>query len=183
MRSVNLTPLKYSKMRSKMSEKWNNTFFGTLAALNPAAHCRLHFILLLSKYYSSASNLPWVSKIHPLLYSKCLILIFLLKVVWSVNRMMQLPYWETRKIMDNAEAPFGNLKPEHEKWMKNEWKAETHPKQTWRLFLKNGVFLVVFHVVSLLIFDSIFQKNEMRNEMKNKSKTVTVNDTNVKNIC
>ena len=43
---------------------------------------------------------------------------------------MQLPYWETRKRMDNAEAPFGNLKPEHEKWMKNERKTETHPKQT-----------------------------------------------------
>ena len=166
-----------------MSEKWNNKFFGTLAALNPAAHCRLPFILLLSKYYLSASNFPWVFEIHPLLYSKCLILIFLLKVVWAVNRMMQLPYWQKRKIMDNAEAPFGNLKPEHEKWMKNEWKTETHPKQTWQLFLKNGVFLVVFHVVSLLIFDSIFQKIEMRNEMKNKSKLVTVKDTNVKNIC
>ena len=48
MRSVNLTPLKFSKMRSKMSEKWNNMFFGTLAALNSAARCRLHFILSLS---------------------------------------------------------------------------------------------------------------------------------------
>ena len=38
-------------------------------------------------------------------------------------------------------------------------------------------FWVVFHIVSLLIFNSIFQKNEIRNEMKNKSKTVTVNNT------
>ena len=53
-----------------------------------------------------------------------------------------------------------------------------HQKQTRQLFLKNGVFQVVFHVVSLLVFDSILQKNEMRNEMKNKSKIVTVNDTN-----
>ena len=93
--------------------------------------------------------------------------------------MVQLPYRERRKRTDNAETPFGNLKSEHEKWMKNEWKTETHKKQTRQLFLTNRVFQVVFHVVSLLIFDSIFQKNEMRNEMKNKSKTVTVNDTNV----
>ena len=52
-----------------------------------------------------------------------------------------------------------------------------HQKQTRQLFLKNGVFRVVFHVVSLLVFDSIFQKNKIRNEMENESKTVTVNDT------
>ena len=92
--------------------------------------------------------------------------------------MMQLPYLERRKRTDNAETPFGNLKPEHEKWMKNEWKTETHQKQTRQLFLKNGVFRVIFHVVSLLVFDSIFQRNEMRNDMKNESKTVTVNNTN-----
>ena len=34
--------------------------------------------------------------------------------------MMQLPYREKRQRTDNAETPFGNLEPEHEKWMKNE---------------------------------------------------------------
>ena len=78
MRSVNLTPSKFSKMRSKMSEKWNNTFFGTLAALNSTARCRLCFILSLSEYYFSASNLPRVFTNYSLVYSKCLISIFLL---------------------------------------------------------------------------------------------------------
>ena len=68
MRSVNLTPLKFSKMRSKMSEKWNDTFFGTLAALNSAARCRLRFILSLSEYYLSASNLPRVFTNYSLVY-------------------------------------------------------------------------------------------------------------------
>ena len=39
-------------------------------------------------------------------------------------------------------------------------------------------FRVVFHVVSLLVFDSIVQKSEMRYEMKNESKRVIVDDTN-----
>ena len=66
--------------------------------------------------------------------------------------------------------------------MKNGWETETHQKQTWQLFLRNGVFWVIFHVVSLLIFDSIFQKNEMRHEMKNESRTVTLNDTIIVNL-
>ena len=44
-------------------------------------------------------------------------------------------------------------------------------------FLKNGVFHIFVHLISLRIFDSIFQKNRMRNEIKNKLKMVTVNDT------
>ena len=64
MRSVNLTPLKFSKM----SEKWNNTFFGTLTALNSAARCRLRFILSLSEYCLSASNLPRVFTNYSLVY-------------------------------------------------------------------------------------------------------------------
>ena len=68
MRSVNPTPLKFSKMRSKMSEKWNNMFFGTVTALNSTARCRLHFILSLSEYYLSASNLPQVFTNYSLVY-------------------------------------------------------------------------------------------------------------------
>ena len=54
MRAVNLTPSKFSKM----SEKRNNTFFSTLAALNSAFHCRLCIILSLSQYYLSSLTLP-----------------------------------------------------------------------------------------------------------------------------
>ena len=100
--------------------------------------------------------------------------------------MMQLPYRERRKRTDNAEMPFGNLKPKHEKWMKNEWKTETHQKQTRRLFLKDGVFRVIFHVVLnnrlpfLIRFSSHFTfcfsengiKNRQRNNMKNDPKNV-----------
>ena len=64
MRCVNLTSLEFSKM----SEKCNNMFFGTLAALNSTAHCRLCFILSLSEYYLSASNFPRVFTNYSLVY-------------------------------------------------------------------------------------------------------------------
>jgi len=51
MRAMKPTPLKISKMRSKMSEKWNSRFFGTLAALNSTSHCRPHFILSFFQCY------------------------------------------------------------------------------------------------------------------------------------
>ena len=68
MRSVNPTPLKISKMRSKMSEKWSNMFFGTLTALNSAARCGLRSILSLSEYYLSVSNFPRVFTNYSLVY-------------------------------------------------------------------------------------------------------------------
>jgi len=43
-------------------------------------------------------------------------------------------------------------------------KWEMHQKRTRHPFLKNGVFRIIFDVVSLPIFDSIFQKNEIKNE-------------------
>ena len=61
-----------------------------------------------------------------------------------MNRMMQLPYQERRKRTDTAETPFGNLKPEHEQWMKNEWKTETHQKQARQLFFKMVFFSMLF---------------------------------------
>lgn len=78
--------------------------------------------------------------------------------------MMQLPYRERTKRTDNAEVSFGKLKPEHKKWMKNGWKIEKHQDRTCNLFLKNDVFWIIFHVVSLPVFDSIFRKTkcEMR---------------------
>jgi len=54
---------------------------------------------------------------------------------------------------------------------KNEWKMETHQKQTHCPFLKNGCFSVIFHL--------IFLKNDIKNEIKNGSKMRTVNTPNV----
>ena len=60
MRTVNPPPLKFWKMRSKMSEKWNSAFFGTPAALNSASRSRPCSILSFPQCLLSASNLPWV---------------------------------------------------------------------------------------------------------------------------
>ena len=60
MRTVNPPPLKFWKMRSKMSEKWNSTFFGTPAALNSTSRGRPCSILSFPQCLLSASNLPWV---------------------------------------------------------------------------------------------------------------------------
>jgi len=60
MRTVNLPPSKFWKMSEKMSEKWNSTFFGTLAALNSTSHSRPCSILSFPQCLLSASNLPWV---------------------------------------------------------------------------------------------------------------------------
>jgi hypothetical protein len=52
-----------------------------------------------------------------------------------------------------------------------------HQKWTHHPFLENGVFQIIFHIVSLPIFDSTFQKNENKNKNKNESKIVTVDNT------
>ena len=58
-----------------------------------------------------------------------------------------------------------------------EMKNRKTSKMDMNPLLKNGVFHIFFHLISLPIFDSIFQKNRMRNEIKNKLKMVTVSDT------
>ena len=76
------------------------------------------------------------------------------------------------------EMPAGAWKRTRSK-MDEKW--EMRQKRTRHPFLKNGVFRIIFDVVSLPIFDSIFQKNERKNEIKNEWKKVTVNDTIVQN--
>jgi hypothetical protein len=82
-------------------------------------------------------------------------------------------------------------KPVHWKWLsefeieqgrKMDEKWKMHQKRTRQPFLKNGVFQIIFHVISLLVIDSIFQKNEQRNEIKNESKMVTVNNANAPSV-
>jgi len=63
-------------------------------------------------------------------------------------------------------------KTEDENWMKN---GNVCQKQTQCPFLKNGCFLVIFHLISGSIFHPIFLKNAIKNEIKNGSKMRTVN--------
>ena len=67
--------------------------------------------------------------------------------------------------------PFGNLKPEDEKWMENEWKIETHQKQTHK-----PVFGSFFTSFLALFFISIFWK--MKSKMTSKMRTM-----NMLNLC
>ena len=67
--------------------------------------------------------------------------------------------------------PFGNLKPEDEKWMENQRKIETHQKQTHKPVFES--FLISFLA---LFFISIFWK--MKSKMTSKMRTM-----NMLNLC
>jgi hypothetical protein len=175
MRTMNPTPLKFSKMRSKMSEKWNSTFFGTPAALNSASRCRPRFILSFSQCYLSASNCPWVLTNWSSVHRSVLSYFFCSFCSLDGENKEVITIWGNNKKdgqRRNALRQLEKLKT------KNGWKMETCQKRTRCPFLKNGHFSVVFHLISGSVFHLIFLKNELKNGIKSGSKMRTVNTAN-----
>jgi len=141
MRTMNLPPLKFWKMRSKMSKKWNSTFFGTQQPWTPHLGQPLLYLIISpmpSVSLKSSLSLYWLVfsplKKKILNFSAC-------SVVWMVNRMRWLPYAATTKRTDNAKTPFSNLKNWRRK-MDEKWKhiKNRHAVHFWKM----GVFRLFF---------------------------------------